>query len=242
MPNGSHAGQRRATLAERSYALMLYDSHQRSAYSCQIIAGVDEVGRGCLAGPLVAAAVIFPDRFYIPGLDDSKALSPAQRSAVAARVCRTALCWAVAFVPATYIDTHGLTAANMAAMRQAVTGLRIAPELVLSDGYPISQSPFPNKAVVHGDATSQVIAGASCLAKVVRDSWLAHLGEALYPGYGWERNAGYATREHRQTLAVLGVTPEHRALFLKGCDVWNNTASDPSNLNCLQQLPLLKAD
>ncbi len=213
---GNQEDQRAAALAERAHALMVYDDQQRAAAGCRLLAGVDEVGRGSLAGPLVAAAVILPARLVVAGLDDSKALSPPERRQAARRVMRAACCWAVAFVPAAYIDKHGLTAANMAAMRSALVKLRLRPELVLSDGYKVAGCPYPNRAVVHGDRLSQAIAAASCLAKVVRDEWLAYLGEHLYPGYGWERNAGYATPEHRRAVQMLGATAEHRALFLRG--------------------------
>jgi ribonuclease HII len=201
--------------AKQAIMLMEYDAALRVAGPYSLLAGVDEVGRGSMAGPLVAAAVIMPDRICLHGLDDSKALSNTERQCVVRKITQTALCWSVAFVPATYIDEYGLTAANMSAMRQAVTSLRLQPNLVLSDGYLIRNCPFANSALVKGDSISQVIAAASCLAKVVRDQWMQHLGEHEYPGYGWERNAGYATAEHRYALKTMGITPEHRQLFLR---------------------------
>jgi len=212
----SSAKGRTKKAEERAFLLMHYDAGWRAAKGITCLAGVDEVGRGALAGPLVAAAVILPENTFLPGLDDSKRLLPAERLAVAKKVAALAWCWSVAFVPAGFIDAHGLTAANAAAMRTAVSALPLLPELVLSDGYPIGDCPWPNVAVVHGDGLSQSIAAASCLAKVVRDAWMKHLGEELYPGYGLERNAGYATAEHRRAVAALGITAEHRLLFLSG--------------------------
>lgn len=200
----------------QAIALMLHDAVVRVDHKAQLLAGVDEVGRGSLAGPLVAAAVVMPDRYLIPGLNDSKLLSPAARHTVAQLVTRAAICWAVAFVPASYIDTAGLTAANMDAMRQAVHGLQVRPDLVISDGYPVQKLELPNLSLVKGDRKSQVVAAAACLAKVVRDTWMACMGEERYPGYGWERNAGYATAEHQRAVAALGITPQHRRLFLRG--------------------------
>jgi ribonuclease HII len=194
--------------------LMEYDAALRRESGMRFIAGVDEVGRGSMAGPLVAAAVILPHRQLIVGLNDSKQLSAGAREQVVQQITRNALCWSVAWVSAEAIDRHGITAANMLAMRSSVENLAIQPELVLSDGYKIRGYDAANQAIVHGDRTSQCIAAASCLAKVLRDHWLVYLGEMIYPGYGWERNAGYATAEHRQAIHALGPVAEHRRLFL----------------------------
>lgn len=207
---------RHASLPERAWLLMHYDAALRQDAGIRLLAGVDEVGRGALAGPLVAAAVVLPDRYLVPGLDDSKALTRHGRALVAKRVTRVALGWCVAFAAPQEIDDTGLQSANLAAMRSAVEGLPIEPELVLSDAYRLPLYQRPNRAVVHGDQLSQSIAAASCLAKVVRDQWMQVLGEESCLGYGWERNAGYATLEHRRAIAAMGPTPWHRRLFLEG--------------------------
>lgn len=224
-------------LEHTAQMLMEYDAAIRREYSVRLIAGVDEVGRGSLAGPLVAAAVILPHRHLIIGLDDSKLLSASAREQVVQQITRHALCWSVAWVSAKAIDQHGLTAANMLAMRSAVQNLAIPPQLVLSDGYTIKGYTGANLAVVHGDRTSQSIAAASCLAKVLRDHWLAYLGETIYPGYGWERNAGYATSEHRKALHALGPVTEHRQLFLRKefGEVYTTSTTPPEQV----QLPLV---
>lgn len=204
------------TVDERPWELMIHDADVRTTAGVRLLAGVDEVGRGALAGPLVAAAVILPDRLVIPGVDDSKTVSAGKRLQVARRVTRVALSWAVAFVSAREIDHHGLQEANLAAMCAAVAGLRLTPELVLSDWYRLGGLTVRSLAVKRGDSVSQSIAAASCLAKVVRDGWMRHLGEGLYPGYGWERNVGYGTREHLAAVAAMGLTTEHRRRFIQG--------------------------
>jgi ribonuclease HII len=202
-------------LKEQAMSLMRYDAAIRRAANIDLLAGVDEVGRGPLAGPLVAAAVVLPDRLLVTGIDDSKNLSPAQRADAAQRIMRVALGWSVAFISPRQIDLAGIQNANMEAMLAAVTRLPLAPQLVLSDGYRIRDFAGRQRAVVKGDALSQSIAAASCLAKAVRDHWMRYLGEECHPGYGWERNAGYATREHKDAVAALGPSPQHRLYFLK---------------------------
>lgn len=180
-----------------------------------VLAGVDEVGRGPLAGPLVAAAVVLPEGVLLPGLRDSKRLTPGQRVRLAEAITRVALGWAVAFVPAAAIDQAGLTAANDEALSAAAAALPVRPTLVLVDG-PRRPGPGPYLPVVDGDARSQVVAAASVLAKVLRDRFMARVAEEWCPGYGWERNAGYATREHRQAITAMGPSPFHRRSFLSG--------------------------
>jgi|LSQX01.3.fsa_nt_gb ribonuclease HII len=208
--------KRQERLKEQAWRLMCYDAMIRETAGITLLAGVDEVGRGSLAGPLVAAAVIMPDRLLVTGIDDSKALSPAQRTQAARLITRVALSWSVVFVSPKQIDSHGIQAANMAAMRAAVLSLSLQPELVLSDGYRIRDLEGPQRAVVQGDRISQSIAAASCLAKAIRDRWMQYLGEELYPGYGWERNAGYATQEHRLAVTALGLSDQHRLTFING--------------------------
>jgi ribonuclease HII len=225
-------------LLRTAQLLMEYDAAVRRECGVGHMAGVDEVGRGSMAGPLVAAAVILPPCRLIVGLDDSKRLSTSAREQVVQQITQHALCWSVAWVSAATIDQIGITAANMLAMRNAVQNLAIRPQLVLSDGYAIKGYGGTNRAIVRGDRTSQCIAAASCLAKVLRDHWLAYLGEELYPGYGWERNAGYATAEHRQAIRSLGPTAEHRRLFLrKECDNLYGAADTAATTRCGSAVP-----
>lgn len=176
------------------------------------IAGVDEVGRGPLAGPVAAAAVILdPDRLP-KGVDDSKALSAKAREEAFERITERALAIGVAFASVSEIDGSDIRKACLVAMTRAVAGLSLAPRLVLVDGRELPALPCPGEAIVRGDALSLSIAAASVVAKVLRDRQMRRLA-ALYPLYGFETNAGYATREHREALAAHGPTPFHRMSF-----------------------------
>jgi len=176
------------------------------------IAGVDEVGRGPLCGPVTAAAVILdPDR--IPdGLDDSKALTPARRARLAEQIAATAqVC--VAHASVEEIDRLNILQASHLAMCRALAGLPQMPDHALIDGNRLPRDlPCRGEAVVKGDARSLSIAAASIMAKVARDAIMVDLSQQ-YPGYGWDRNAGYPTRDHLQALLDLGVTPVHRRSF-----------------------------
>ncbi len=175
------------------------------------IAGVDEAGRGPWAGPVVAAAVILPAGPAIRGLADSKTLSRARREALSDEI--QARAWVgigQASVPE--IEQLNILAASLEAMRRAVENLAITPAAVLVDGNRLPELKCPARAVVRGDARSVSIAAASIVAKVFRDALMAGLA-ARHPGYGWERNAGYGTPEHRRGLERLGVTGHHRRLF-----------------------------
>ena len=176
------------------------------------IAGVDEAGRGPLAGPVVAAAVILDPARPIPGLDDSKRLSPQRREALDAEIRARAAGWAIARVDVDVIDTVNVLEATMLAMREAVARLVPAPERVLVDGNRCPDLPCPAYAVVRGDATVAVIGAASILAKVARDREMAEM-DRRYPGYGFSRHKGYGTRAHREALLRLGPSPIHRRSF-----------------------------
>ena len=176
------------------------------------VAGVDEVGRGPLAGPVCAAAVIF-DPCNIPdGLNDSKAMSPNSREIAFARIVESALATSFAFVTAAEIDATDIRKASLKAMAQAVAGLSIAPAYVLVDGRDLPRLSCPGSAIVKGDAKSLSIAAASIVAKVTRDGLMRRLAEE-YPGYGFETNAGYGSPRHLAALAALGPTPYHRMSF-----------------------------
>lgn len=177
-----------------------------------IVAGVDEVGRGPWAGPVVAAAVVLRPDTPLDGIADSKKLSPARRQALAARLHETADV-SIAAASVEEIDSLNILEATGLAMIRAVTGLSVAPDHVLIDGNRIPKDcRWPATAVIGGDGRSASIAAASICAKVYRDDLMARL-DATYPGYGWARNAGYGTREHREALNRLGPCPEHRKSF-----------------------------
>ncbi len=179
------------------------------------IAGIDEAGRGPWAGPVVAAAVILDTSTLDPGLaaaiDDSKRLSPARREAVLAGLAGCARI-GLGAASVTEIDRLNILAATMLAMRRAVINLGAPPALALVDGNRAPDLPCPARTVVKGDSRSLSIAAASIAAKVTRDRAMARLAQR-HPGFGWERNAGYGTAEHRAALAELGVTPHHRRSF-----------------------------
>ncbi|GAB4138993.1 MAG: ribonuclease HII [Rhodothalassiaceae bacterium] len=176
------------------------------------VAGVDEVGRGPLAGPVVAAAVILdPDR--IPdGLDDSKKLTPARRARLSLEIRAHALAVSVAEASVEEIDLLNIHAASLLAMRRAVEGLKPAPDACLIDGRHVPKLAMPAEAVIGGDGLSLSIAAASIVAKFFRDRIMADLARA-YPAYGWEKNAGYGVPAHLEALRIAGVTPHHRKSF-----------------------------
>ena len=176
------------------------------------IAGVDEVGRGPLAGPVIAAAVILDPTAIPAGLNDSKALSAKTRAALEEQIKASAI-WSVAHASVEEIDTHNILRASHIAMLRALDALPTAAQAVLIDGNMIPHGlTLPAQAVVKGDARSLSIAAASILAKEARDRIMAELSQ-IHPGYGWERNAGYPSKAHKEALARLGVTPHHRRSF-----------------------------
>ncbi|MCB1704696.1 MAG: ribonuclease HII [Halioglobus sp.] len=176
------------------------------------IAGVDEVGRGPLAGEVVAAAVILDPQRPIEGLRDSKKLSASRREALAALIRERALGWCIASATVAEIDELNILQASLLAMRRAVQGLHPQPAYVLVDGNRLPHWDYPSEPVVGGDDRVPAIAAASILAKVCRDRALVEL-ESLYPGYGFAAHKGYPTAAHLQALQTLGVTPVHRRSF-----------------------------
>lgn len=178
-----------------------------------LIAGTDEAGRGPLAGPVTAAAVILDPSRPIAGLADSKKLTERRREALEKEIKEKALAWAVARAEVEEIDTLNILHASLLAMRRAVEALSPAPQLALVDGNRCPPSlPCRAEAIVRGDQTVPAISAASILAKVARDRELLNL-EACYPGYGFARHKGYPTRDHLEALELLGVTPVHRRSF-----------------------------
>jgi len=179
----------------------------------RVTAGVDEAGRGPLAGPVVCAAVILKPRYRLPGLNDSKQLSDQERERLFPLVQRHALCWQVVFVEREEIDSLNILWATMAGMRRAVCALSAMPTRVLIDGDRVPpELPYPARAVVGGDAAEPAIMAASILAKVSRDRHMRVL-DARHPGYGFERHKGYSTPEHLAALQGLGPCAEHRRRF-----------------------------
>ena len=177
-----------------------------------LLAGVDEAGRGPLAGPVVAAAVILDDRAPIRGLADSKALSPARRERLYDEVCAKALCLCIAQASVEEIDRLNILQATLLAMQRAVTGLRLLPRHVLVDGNRLPLLPMPATAIVKGDATVTAISAASILAKVHRDRLCAEL-HAQWPHYGFALHKGYPTAAHLRALREHGACPAHRRSF-----------------------------
>lgn len=175
------------------------------------VAGVDEAGRGPLAGPVVAAAVVLDPQRVPEGLGDSKQIAPDERARLYEIIVATADV-AVASVSARSIDATDIRKATLEAMRRAVAGLRRAPARILVDGRDLPACPMPGEAIVKGDALVASIAAASIVAKVTRDRLMTRLGRH-YPGYGFERHAGYATAVHRDAIRTLGPCPFHRLSF-----------------------------
>jgi ribonuclease HII len=176
------------------------------------IAGVDEVGRGCLAGPVVAAAVIVDPRRLVPGVDDSKQLDAPTREAVAAEIRRTALGYAVGCVSATEIDQSNILRASRSAMIDALLALRPSPDCAVIDAVAIPSLPFPCLPLVRADAISYAVAAASVVAKVERDRMMSEY-DRIYPHYGFALHKGYAVAEHRRAIATYGPSPIHRLTF-----------------------------
>jgi len=177
-----------------------------------IVAGVDEAGRGPLAGPVVVAAVILPAFPRIPGLNDSKRLSEAQRENVFPLIKKTALAVSLSIISAPRIDEMNIFNATMAAMRSAIEGLKLKPDLVLIDGDQKPHGPCPEVAIVKGDGKSAAIMAASIVAKVTRDRIMMEF-HAQYPGYGFHVHKGYGVPAHIEALKKLGPSPCHRKSF-----------------------------
>jgi len=177
-----------------------------------LMAGVDEAGRGPLAGPVFAAAVILDDLNPIKGLADSKKLSPRRRESLYDEIRAKALCCSVAQASVEEIDQINILQATLLAMRRAVEGLRLKPVKVLVDGNRLPVLDVRAEAIVQGDAKVAAISAASILAKVERDRWCAGI-DAQFPAYGFARHKGYGTADHLQALRELGPTPWHRRSF-----------------------------
>ena len=180
----------------------------------QYICGVDEAGRGPLAGPVCAAAVILPAGIEIPGLDDSKKLSDKRRRELFPVIQKEALAYGIAFADEKEIDSINILQATFLAMERAIAQLNLRPDIALIDGNREKDFGIPVETVVHGDSLSASIAAASILAKVTRDDYMLDMADK-YPGYGFEVHKGYGTKAHYAALLEKGPCPIHRMTFLK---------------------------
>ena len=188
----------------------------RAKYTELAEAGCDEAGRGCLAGPVFAAAVILPEGFADEGLDDSKKLTRRERERLRDVIEREAVAWAVASVGSERIDRINILNASIEAMNVAVEALSVRPQMLLVDGNRfLTESGIPFECVVGGDGRYANIAAASILAKTHRDEYMERIA-AEFPQYGWAQNKGYPTRVHRLAVMNLGLTPHHRLSFRSG--------------------------
>jgi ribonuclease HII len=190
----------------------LFSSSFYEGYPAEGLVGVDEVGRGPLAGDVVAAAVILDPARPVTGLDDSKKLTAERREQLAVEIRESALAWSLGRASVAEIDEINILQASLLAMHRAVQGLGLEPAYVLVDGNRLPRWPYASEPVIGGDASVPAIAAASILAKVQRDAELVAL-DATYPGYGLAQHKGYPTRQHLDALKSLGVTPAHRRSF-----------------------------
>ncbi len=202
---------RQDTLLRRQ-AMLDYDTNMRSIHG--VCCGVDEAGRGPLAGDVFAAAVILTDDCGITGLDDSKKLSEKRREALYLEIKEKAAAWCIATATVEEIEKYNILEAAMLAMRRAVEGLQQSPTYALVDGNRFPKLSIAGETVVKGDATSAMIAAASILAKVERDHYMTQQAE-LYPEYAFAQHKGYGTAQHRALLQQYGPCPIHRMSFLK---------------------------
>ena len=176
------------------------------------VAGVDEVGRGCLAGPVAVGVVVLDPRRPVPGLRDSKLLTAEARERLSVRIQRDALAWAVGWAEPDEIDTINIHQASLRAMQRAVQALAPCPDFVLVDAFRIPGIPMAQRAVIHGDSRCTAIAAASIVAKVTRDRMMLEL-HSRDPRYGFDRHKGYATKDHLEAVAQFGYSEVHRQSF-----------------------------
>jgi len=176
------------------------------------VAGVDEVGRGCLAGPVIAAAVVLDPERYIPRIGDSKTVTALERAQLYERITKFAVSWSVAGADPQEIDTINIHQASLKAMHRAVLSLVPLPDFVLVDAFRVPDLPMAQRAVIHGDARCTAIAAASIVAKVTRDRMMVEL-HSRDPRYGFDRHKGYATRDHLSAVSRFGYSEVHRRSF-----------------------------
>lgn len=181
---------------------------------CKYICGVDEVGRGPLAGPVVCAAVIMPLKDIIEGVDDSKKLTAKKREILAEEIKKRAVSLNISLVEPQVIDEINILEATKLCMKKAVEGLSVKPDFVITDGNMVLDIPFPQKSIVKGDEKSYTIGAASIVAKVFRDALMGELA-VTYPQYGFNENKGYGTKQHVESIKKSGICPVHRRTFVK---------------------------
>ncbi|PID56632.1 ribonuclease HII [candidate division KSB3 bacterium] len=193
---------------------VLMQRYERIAYQegATYVAGVDEAGRGCLAGPVVAAAVIFPKGLFLSKVNDSKQLTKTQRESLFPCIQEHALSVGVGMIPAETIDRINILQATYLAMEEAIANLVITPDYLLLDAVSLSRVPIRQKGIKKGDSLSVSIAAASIIAKVTRDRLMLDYAEQ-FPCYGFEQHKGYGTKKHRESIAVHGPCPIHRSTF-----------------------------
>lgn len=218
---------RQRALEEREYRrleeMLLYEKDTRTkGYS--LIAGVDEAGRGPLAGPVVAAAVILPEHTSVYGIDDSKKLSPLKREELFHQIKISALFWSVGMASVEEIDSLNILRASLMAMQRAVLSLGTKPEYVLVDAVQIPGIQIPQLPIIKGDGKSQSIAAASIIAKVTRDKLMDDY-DRRFPDYGFTRHKGYGTADHMEAIKRYGQCPLHRKTFTKNIETAEKTAS-----------------
>ena len=187
--------------------------YEKEHEDCALICGIDEAGRGPLAGPVVAGAVILPKNSRILYLNDSKKLSEKRREELFVRIQKEALAWSVGIAGPERIDEINILQATYEAMREALAGLSVAPGVLLNDAVTIPGVSIPQVPIIKGDAKSLSIAAASILAKVTRDRMMEEYGN-VFPGYGFEKHKGYPTKRHYEFLRKYGPCPIHRRTFL----------------------------
>jgi ribonuclease HII len=192
--------------------LNVLPDHGPGTTSAGHVAGIDEAGRGCLAGPVVAAAVILPQTYDLPGLTDSKKIPEAKRDELAAAIKQQAVTWALGLAWPEEIDEVNILQATMRSMARASERLKRVPAKLLVDGNRTFASPIPQQAIVGGDLSQPCISAASILAKTFRDHLMTKL-DKRYPGYGLAKHKGYGTREHLDAIRQLGPCPIHRKTF-----------------------------
>lgn len=202
---------RQAELEKRSYELLHFEREMiEKGYN--VIAGIDEVGRGPLAGPVVAAAVVLPNGLLLPGVDDSKKLSEKKRQELVMLIEENAIAIGVGVIAEDKIDEVNIYQATKLAMVQAVANLKVKPECLLIDAMPLPEVAIPQESIIKGDSKSVSIAAASIIAKEIRDNMMKKY-DLDYPGYDFANNAGYGTKKHLEGLQELGITPIHRKTF-----------------------------
>ena len=191
-----------------------FDTEKIKEKNIKVLAGVDEAGRGPLAGPVCAAAVILPSDFYMEEINDSKKLTEKKREKLYDVIIENALSYSIKFADVAYIEENNILQATFHAMKQAVEGLGITPDYVLIDGNRTQGIELPTECVIGGDAKSQSIAAASILAKVTRDRYCMEVLDKNYPQYCFSKHKGYGTKLHTEKLKEFGPCPEHRLSFL----------------------------